>query len=56
MYYSPKVHFFLLCRYLGQPELENARATTVRVCYDIACSENAVEFLTELGCRYGFGG
>lgn len=37
-------------RYIGQPELGN-RATIVRSCYDIACSENAVEFLTELGCR-----
>ena len=38
-------------RYIGQPELDRNRATTVRSCYDIACSENAVEFLTELGCR-----
>ena len=30
------------------------RATSVRSCYDIACSENAVEFLTELGCRLEF--
>lgn len=30
------------------------RATTVRSCYDITCSENAVEFLTELGCRMEF--
>lgn len=37
-------------RYIGQPELGN-RATVVRSCYDIACSENAIEFLTELGCR-----
>ena len=41
-------------RYVGQPELERHRATTVRSCYDIACSENAVEFLTELGCRLDF--
>lgn len=26
----------------------------MRSCYDIACSENAVEFLTELGCRLEF--
>ncbi|TRY62843.1 hypothetical protein TCAL_00427 [Tigriopus californicus] len=37
-------------RYIGQPELGN-RPTLVRSCYDIACSDNAVEFLTELGCR-----
>lgn len=37
-------------RYIGQPELGN-RPTIVRSCYDIACSDNAVEFLTELGCR-----
>jgi len=42
-------HFFiLLCREIGQ------RATSVRSCYDITCSENAVEFLTELGCRLEF--
>ena len=40
-------------RYIGQPELGN-RATIVRSCYDIACSENAVEFLTELGCRLDY--
>ncbi len=38
--------FFL--REIGQ------RATSVRSCYDISCSENAVEFLTELGCRMEF--
>ena len=27
------------------------KATIVRSCYDIACSNNVVEFLTELGCR-----
>ena len=26
----------------------------MRTCYDIACSDNAVEFLTELGCRLDF--
>jgi mediator of RNA polymerase II transcription subunit 18 len=40
-------------RYIGQPELGN-RPTIVRSCYDIACSDNAVEFLTELGCRLEF--
>jgi len=40
-------------RYVGQPELGN-RATVVRSCYDIACSSNVVEFLTELGCRLDF--
>ena len=37
-------------RYIGQPQLGNL-PTVVRSCYDIACSDNAVEFLTELGCR-----
>ena len=40
-------------RYIGQPELGN-RPTIVRSCHDIACSENAVEFLIELGCRLEF--
>ncbi len=40
-------------RYIGQPELVN-RSTVVRSCYDIACGENAVEFLTELGCRLDY--
>lgn len=40
-------------RYLGQGET-GQRATSVRSCYDITCSENAVEFLTELGCRLEF--
>ena len=40
-------------RYIGQPELGN-RPTIVRSCYDIACSENAVDFLTELGCRLDY--
>ncbi len=39
-------------RYIGQPELDQHRATTVRSCYDIACSRNAREFLEELGCKY----
>ena len=38
-------------RYVGQPELGNSYPTVVRSCYDIACSSNVVEFLTELGCR-----
>jgi len=37
-------------RYVGQPEMSQ-KATIVRSCYDIACSNNVVEFLTELGCR-----
>ena len=41
-------------RYIGQPEIGNNRPTIVRSCYDIACSENAVEFLAELGCRLEF--
>jgi mediator of RNA polymerase II transcription subunit 18 len=40
-------------RYIGQPELGN-RATVVRSCYDIACSSNIIDFLTELGCRLEF--
>jgi len=40
-------------RYVGQPEMGN-RPTVVRSCYDIACSSNIVEFLTELGCRLEF--
>jgi len=39
-------------RYLGQPEI--GAKTLVRSCYDIACSENAVEFLTQLGFRLEF--
>jgi len=38
-------------RYVGQPEMSQ-KATIVRSCYDIACSNNVVEFLTELGCRW----
>ena len=38
-------------RYLGQPEVGQQRPTLVRSCYDIACSDNAVEFLTNLGFR-----
>lgn len=41
-------------RYLGQPEIGNQRATLVRSCYDIACSSNAVEFLTQLGFRLDY--
>jgi len=37
-------------RYVGQPEMSQ-KSTVVRSCYDIACSSNVVEFLTELGCR-----
>lgn len=40
-------------RYIGQPELSQ-KATIVRSCYDIACSNNVVEFLTELGCRLDY--
>lgn len=40
-------------RYIGQPELGN-RPTIVRSCYDIACSDNVVDFLQELGCRLEF--
>eukprot|EP00088_Acartia_fossae_P060246 TRINITY_DN7209_c0_g1_i5.p1 TRINITY_DN7209_c0_g1~~TRINITY_DN7209_c0_g1_i5.p1 ORF type:complete len:213 (-),score=37.13 TRINITY_DN7209_c0_g1_i5:432-1070(-) len=40
-------------RYVGQPETGN-RPTVVRSCFDIACSSNIVEFLTELGCRLEF--
>ena len=41
-------------RYLGQPETGQQRATLVRSCYDIACSDNAIEFLTQLGFRLDF--
>merc|ERR1712098_845120 len=37
-------------RYVGQPEMSQ-KSTVVRSCYDIACSSNVVEFLSELGCR-----
>ena len=37
-------------RYVGLPELSQ-KATIVRSCYDIACTNNVVEFLSELGCR-----
>jgi len=37
-------------RYVGQPEISQ-KATIVRSCYDIACTNNVVEFLQELGCR-----
>jgi len=40
-------------RYVGQPELAN-RPVVVRSCYDIACSENVVDFLRELGCRLDY--
>merc|ERR1719331_3218056 len=40
-------------RYVGQPEMSQ-KSTVVRSCYDIACSSNVVEFLTELGCRLEF--
>ena len=46
--FSLNIFIILLCREIGQ------RATSVRSCYDITCSENAVEFLTELGCRLEF--
>merc|ERR1711997_1048129 len=41
-------------RYLGQPEIGEKRPTLVRSCYDIACSDNAVEFLTQLGFRLDY--
>ena len=41
-------------RYLGQPEISQQRSTVVRSCHDIACSENAVEFLSQLGFRLEF--
>ena len=37
-------------RYVGQPEISQ-KSTIVRSCYDIACTSNVVEFLSELGCR-----
>merc|ERR1712223_1901297 len=41
-------------RYLGQPEIGEKRPTLVRSCYDIACSDNAVDFLTQLGFRLDY--
>jgi len=41
-------------RYLGQPEISQQRSTVVRSCHDIACSDNAVEFLLQLGFRLDF--
>jgi len=41
-------------RYLGQPEISAQRSTVVRSCHDIACSDNAVEFLSQLGFRLEF--
>ncbi|XP_041365817.1 mediator of RNA polymerase II transcription subunit 18-like [Gigantopelta aegis] len=37
-------------RYLGQPEIGN-RPTLVRACFDVACSDNVVQFLNEMGFR-----
>jgi len=48
---NPRVPWQL--RYVGQPEMGN-RPTIVRSCYDIACSDNILEFLSELGCRLEF--
>ena len=36
---------------MGLPEISQ-KATIVRSCYDIACTNNVVEFLSELGCRW----
>jgi len=47
---DPSVKVPWQLRYVGQPEMSQ-KATIVRSCYDIACSSNVVEFLTELGCR-----
>ena len=41
---------YLKLRYVGQPEISQ-KSTIVRSCYDIACTSNVVEFLSELGCR-----
>jgi len=47
---EPGVRIPWQLRYVGQPEMSQ-KSTVVRSCYDIACSTNVVEFLTELGCR-----
>ena len=46
-----RLYFIIQLRYVGQPEISQ-KATIVRSCYDIACTNNVVEFLSELGCRY----
>lgn len=39
-------------RYLGQPEIgDKTRATLVRSCIDVACSNNVCKFLTEMGFK-----
>ena len=39
-------------RYLGQAEVgDKNRHTLVRACYDVACSNNVREFLSELGFK-----
>jgi len=50
---DPSINVPWQIRYCGQPEVGN-RPTVVRSCYDIACSNNIVDFLTELGCRLEF--
>lgn len=39
-------------RYLGQPEIgDKTRATLVRSCIDVACSNNVGQFLQEMGFK-----
>ncbi|XP_048241623.1 mediator of RNA polymerase II transcription subunit 18-like [Haliotis cracherodii] len=39
-------------RYCGQTEIgDKTRPTLVRACFDVACSENVVQFLNEMGFR-----
>ena len=45
-----QLRLYLKLRYVGQPEISQ-KSTIVRSCYDIACTSNVVEFLSELGCR-----
>lgn len=42
-------------RYLGQSEIgDKNRATMVRSCIDVACSEKICDFLTEMGFKLNF--
>lgn len=42
-------------RYLGQSEIgDKNRATMVRSCIDVACSEKICDFLTEMGFKLSF--
>ncbi|KAI1287002.1 Mediator of RNA polymerase II transcription subunit 18 [Halotydeus destructor] len=43
------------CRYLGQPEVgDKNRATLVRSCIDVACSNNISQFLVDMGFKLDY--